>query len=102
MRLSLLAALGALVALTAPRLATAGPGLIVGAVENDVRANSLVEAEARMTTFRLSGFRAARITSFWRPGLTEPSDDELKMLQNVGDAAARNGVRVYVTVMSPG
>jgi hypothetical protein len=102
MRLSLLAALGALVALAAPNLATAGPGLVVGAVEDDVRANSLVEAEARMTTFRLSGFRAVRITSFWRPGLTKPSDEELKILQNVGDAAARNGVRVYATVMSPG
>jgi hypothetical protein len=102
MRLSLLAALGALVALTAPSLATAGPGLVVGAVEDDVRANSLVEAEAKMTTFRLSGFRAVRITSFWRPGLSKPSDDELKILANVGDAAARNGVRVYVTVMSPG
>ena len=67
-----------------------------------MRANSLVEAEAKMTTFRLSGFRAVRITSFWRPGLTKPSDDELKTLRNVGDAAARNGVRVYVTVMSPG
>jgi hypothetical protein len=102
MRLSLLAALGALVALAAPALATAGPGLVVGAVEDDVRANSLVEAEAKMTTFRLSGFRAVRITSFWRPDLTKPSDDELKILENVGDAAARNGVRVYVTVMSPG
>ena len=102
MRPRLLAALGALIALIAPSLAAAGPGLIVGAVEDDVRANSLVEAEAKMTTFRLSGFRAVRITSFWRPGLTKPSDDELTMLRNVGDAAARNGVRVYVTVMSPG
>ena len=60
MRLPLLAALGSLIALIAPSLAAAGPGLIVGAVEDDVRANSLVEAEAKMTTFRLSGFRAVR------------------------------------------
>jgi hypothetical protein len=102
MRLSLLAAFSGLVALVAPALATAGPGLVVGAVEDDVRASTLVEAEARMTSFRLSGFRAVRITSFWRPGLTKPSDDELRVLRNVGDAAVRNGVRVYVTVMSPG
>lgn len=102
MRLSLLAALGTLVALVAPGLATAGPGLVVGAVEDDVRASTLVAAEARMTEFRLSGFRAVRVTSYWRPGLTRPSDDELRVLRNVGDAAMRNGVRVYVTVMSPG
>jgi hypothetical protein len=102
MRLSLLAALGALVALTAPSLATAGPGLVVGAVEDDVRASTIVEAEARMTEFRLSGFRAVRVTSFWKPGLTRPTDEELRILRNVGDAGMRNGVRVYVTVMSPG
>ena len=102
MRLWLLAALGAFCALVAPGFATAGPGLVVGAVEDDVRASTLVEAEARMMSFRLSGFRAVRVTSFWRPGLTRPSDDELRILRNVGDAAARNGVRVYVTVMSPG
>ena len=102
MRLPLLTALSGLVALLAPGLATAGPGLIVGAVEDDVRASTLVEAEARMTSFRLSGFRAVRITSIWTPGLTKPSDDELAILRNVSDAAARNGVRLYVTVMHPG
>ena len=102
MRLSLLAALGALIALLAPAFATAGPGLVVGAVEDDVRASTLVEAEARMTAFRLSGFRAVRVTSYWRPSLTKPSDEELQVLRNVSDAARRNGVRLYVTVMSPG
>jgi hypothetical protein len=101
-RLPLLTAFGALVALLAPGLATAGPGLIVGAVEDDVRASTLVEAEARMTAFRLSGFRAVRITSYWTPGLERPTDDELRILRNVSDAARRNGVRLYVTVMHPG
>ena len=102
MRLVLPTALAALAALVAPGLAAAGPGLVVGAVDDDVRANSLVEAEAKMTTMRVSGFRAVRITSFWRPGLSTPSDDELTTLRNVSDAAKRNRVRVYVTVMSPG
>lgn len=92
----------AVVALTAPGVASAGPGLVVGAVEDDVRASSAVEAEAKMSAFRLSGFRAVRLTSYWRPGLTRPSDDELQTLRVVGEAAARHGVRVYVTVMSPG
>jgi hypothetical protein len=102
MRSGLLVTATALFALAAPGLATAGPGLVVGAVEDDVRATSAVEAETRMAAFRLSGFRAVRITSYWRPGLTRPADGELQMLRNVGDAAKRNGVRVYVTVMSPG
>lgn len=102
MRLSLLAALGAVVSLAAPGLAMAGPGIVVGAVEDDARASTLVEAEARMASLRLSGFRAVRVTSYWTPGLTRPSDGELRVLRNVGDAALANGVRVYVTVMSPG
>ncbi len=102
MRLSLLTAFGALVALVGPGLAHAGPGLVVGAVEDDVRASSTVEAEARMAEFRLLGYRAVRVTSYWRPGMTTPTGAELGVLQNVGDAGFRNGVRVFVTVMSPG
>jgi hypothetical protein len=89
-------------ALIAPALAQAGTGLLVGAVDEDVRASSTVEAEARMAQARLDGFRAVRVTSYWRPGMTTPSDDELRVLQNVGDAGFRNGVAVFVTVMSPG
>jgi len=33
---------------------------------------------------------------------TTPTDDEMDVLRSVGDAGVRNGVRVYVTVMSPG
>jgi hypothetical protein len=82
--------------------ALAGPGLVVGAVEDDVRASSLVEAQTRMTLFRLSGFRAVRVTSFWAPGATAPSRGELDVLASVAGAAETNGVRLYVTVMHPG
>jgi len=106
MRLGLLAALGAALGLaallTAPTPAEAGPGLVVGAAEDDARASSLVEAEAKMTLFRIAGFRAVRVTSFWTPGLTSPSEGELGVLENVATAASRNGVRLYVTVMHPG
>jgi hypothetical protein len=101
-RLSLLTVAGALAALVVPALAQAAPGLVVGAVEDDVRASSTVEAEAKMMTFRLSGFRAVRVTSLWTPGSPNPTDDEMNQLRNVVDAGVRNGVRVYVTVMSPG
>ena len=95
-------ALAAAFALTAPGVAEAGPGLAVGAVEDDIRASSVVEAEARMAIFRVAGFRAVRVTSLWTTGVTSPTDGELGVLENVAAAASRNGVRVYVTVMHPG
>jgi hypothetical protein len=55
-----------------------------------------------MTTLRLLGYRAVRVTSYWTPGFTSPSDAELDVLRNVAEAGERNGVRVYVTVMHPG
>ena len=102
MRLSLLAAVGALAALVAPGLAQAGPRLVVGAVEDDVRASSAVGAETRMAEFRLLGYRAVRVTSYWRPGMTAPTADEQQTLRLVGDAGVRNSVQVFVTIMSPG
>jgi hypothetical protein len=102
MRMGLLAALGAVLGLAVPSVATAGPGLVAGVVEDDVRASTLVEAEAKMVSLRVAGYRAVRVTSYWAPGLTEPSDGELEVLENVGAAAALNGVRVYVTVMHRG
>ncbi len=60
MRIGHLAAVAAVLvvgaAFTAPRPAAAAPGLVVGAVEDDVRASTLVEAEAKMVLFRLAGF----------------------------------------------
>jgi hypothetical protein len=96
------AALGVAAFLAMPAPATAGPGLVVGAVEDDIRTSSLVEAQTRMSLFRLAGFRALRITSFWTPGLTAPSPGELRVLESVAGAAATNDVRLYVTVMHPG
>ena len=98
----LLAAAAALLALALPAVGEAGPGLTVGAVEDDVRVSSAVEAEARMALLRLSGFRSVRITSFWNPGQTGPSENELRILQNVAEAADRHNVRVHAMVMHPG
>src|SRR6187402_3086499 len=106
MRLGLRAALAAVLltaaGLLAPAAAEAGPGMVVGAVEDDARATSLVEAETRMELLRVSGFRAVRITSYWNPGERAPATNELTVLENAATAAERNGVRLYVTVMSPG
>ncbi len=97
--MAVLAAAGAFVAV---QPATAGPGLVVGAVEDDVRASSLVEAQAKMTLFRVGGFRALRVTSFWTPGDRAPSEGEAQVLESVAGAAQVSGVRLYVTVMHPG
>ena len=102
MRSWLPAALGVFLALAIPGHALAGPGLVVGAVEDDVRASTPIEAENRMAELRLSGFRAVRVTSYWTPGLSAPSDAELRTLANVGDAGLRYHIEVYVTVMSRG
>ena len=73
--------------------------MTVGAVEDGVRATSLVDAQTRMELLRVSGYRAVRITSYWTPGHAAPTDNELAILENVAGAAERNGVRLYVTVM---
>ena len=54
-----------------------------------------------MTLFRLAGFRALRITSYWTPG-EKPRENETRVLANVAGAAQPSGVRLYVTVMHPG
>jgi hypothetical protein len=106
MRLGLRAALAAALltaaGLLAPAAAEAGPGMVVGAVDDGARSTSLVETETRMELLRVSGFRAVRITSFWNPGEQAPASNELTVLENAATAAERNGVRAYVTVMSPG
>ena len=102
MRIGLLAAIGAVVGLTASGSATAGPGLVAGVVEDGVRASTLVEAQAHMQALQLAGYRAVRITSYWKPGLSAPTPDEAAALRNVADAANLTGIHLYVTVMSPG
>ena len=93
---------GVIGALVAAQPANAGLGLVVGAVEDDARAPTLVEAQAKMTLFRLAGFRALRVTSFWTPGERAPSENEARVLESVAGAAQATGVQLYVTVMHPG
>lgn len=79
-----------------------GPGLILGAAEDNVKGETLVATKARLTVFRLAGFAAVRITSNWTPGATAPTADQLRVLQNVAGAGQLAGVRVFVSVYSPG
>lgn len=102
LRAALFVAIGLAALTSLTGTARAEPGLVVGAVEDGVRASSLVEAESKMTLLETAGFRAVRVTSIWSPGQSEPSGDELAVLSNVSAAARMNGIRVYVTVMSKG
>jgi hypothetical protein len=99
---AVLAALGVAAGLAVPSVAEAGPGLVAGAVEDDARATSLVEAQTRMELLRVSGYRAIRVTSYWTPGERAPTDTERRILENAATAAEHNAVRLYVTVMHPG
>jgi hypothetical protein len=67
-----------------------------------VRSPSAAESELEMGLLRLAGFKAVRVTSFWTPGLSEPTPHESMVLANVGLAAALHGVRVYVSVYNEG
>ena len=55
-----------------------------------------------MGLLKLAGFQAVRITSFWEPGLSEPTPHEAMVLANVDAAATMHGVRVYLSVYNAG
>jgi hypothetical protein len=84
------------------RTEAAGPAMTLGVAEDAVRAPDLQTAEAKMAQLRLAGLTAVRVTTNWAPGLTAPTDDELRVLRNVETAADRNGVEVYVSVYNVG
>ena len=87
MRLSLLVAFGAAFGLLlAPGVAIAGPGLVAGAVEDDVRAATLVEAETRMSALRVAGYQRREDHELLDAGFHE-ARDRSSVLENVGAAA---------------
>ena len=97
----LLTAIAAILML--PSTAQAGGSSVVfGAAEDRVRSPFAAESELEMGLLRATGFKAVRVTSFWSPGLAEPTPHEAMVLANIGTAAALHGVRVYVSVYNEG
>jgi hypothetical protein len=92
----------AAVLVLAPAAHAGGTSVVFGAAEDRVRSPSAQESEAEMAILRLAGFKAVRVTSFWRPGLSEPTPHEAMVLGNIATAAALHGVRVYVSVYNEG
>ncbi|HVM56765.1 MAG TPA: hypothetical protein VMT74_04810 [Gaiellaceae bacterium] len=97
----LVAALAAALVL-APAAHAGGPGMVIGATEDAVRAPTLVQAKAQMTLLALAGFRGVRITEIWKPGATQVSATEKTILQNVAAAAKLDGIQVITSVMNYG
>ena len=80
---------------TQPKPPQPEPGFLVGAVDDSVR-----HAGPALEQLRAAGFRAVGITSYWQPGLTAPSEEELATLRDVAERAG--DLRIFVAVFQPG
>ena len=95
-------AAAAVVLMVAPAARSGGPGLIVGAAEDDVKTDTLVQAQAKLDLLKLGGLDAVRVTSIWDPTHPAPFGDELERLQNLAAAATVDGIDVFVSVYNAG
>ena len=92
----------AALALSAAPARAGGPAMIVGAVDDVIKQDTLVAAKAKLDLLRLAGFRAVRVTSIWAPGLRAPTAADQRQLANVAGAARLAGLRVFVSVYNFG
>jgi hypothetical protein len=76
--------------------------MIVGATEERLRQRDAALAKAQMDLAKLAGFDAVRVTQFWEPGRTRPTDEDLAELRNVVASARLAGIRPYVSVTNFG
>jgi hypothetical protein len=68
---------------------------VVGAVDDVVRHQG-----PALDQLREAGFGAVGVTSFWQPGLSAPTPEELGVLQDVAERA--DGTRIFLSVYQPG
>jgi len=76
--------------------------MMVGAAEDAVKADTLTEAKARLDLLRVAGMDTVRVTSIWNPASPNPGADELLQLRNLTQAAALDGMKVFVAVYNFG
>jgi len=86
----------------APAAHAGGPGMLIGAAEDNVKSSQLAVAQAQMDLLAAAGFNADRITQEWAPGSSALSPADRRVLQNVATAATSDGVTVICVVMSHG
>jgi hypothetical protein len=74
----------------------------LGVWEYFVRDPDAAAAHRKMRDTTAAGFQAAITNSFWAPGQSEPSEQEITELRNAAVAAEAAGVRPLVIVQSVG
>ena len=74
---------------------SADGSFVVGAVDDVVRHPGLA-----LDKLREAGFDAVGVTSFWQPGLSAPTPEELGVLRDVAGRA--DGTRIFLSVYQPG
>jgi hypothetical protein len=102
MRRLLITLVAAGILFAAPAAQAGGPTMLIGAAEDTVKADTLSAAKARLDLLRLAGLDTVRVTSIWNPDSPNPSPDELLRLRNLSQAAALDGMKVFVSVYNFG
>jgi hypothetical protein len=92
----------AVVLLAAPTIRAAGPSLVVGAAEDEVKAGTVAEAKARLDLLSLAGLRAVRVTAIWDPANPHPMQGEIDALTNLTAAAKLDAIDVFLAVYNFG
>src|SRR5690349_4360714 len=98
MRRLLFALIAGVILFAAPAAQAGGPGMLVGAAEDTVKADTLTEAKARLDLLKLAGLDAVRVTSIWDPTNPNPGPVELLRLRNLTQAAQLDGMKVFISV----
>jgi len=96
------AAAAAALSMLVPAAHAGGPSLQIGAAEDDVKAPSLVETKAKLDQLKLAGLSAVRVTSIWDPLNPDPPPSEITVLNWLTEAAALDGIEVYLSTYNFG
>jgi hypothetical protein len=98
----LVAAILAAVAAFTLRQSSTEPKILVGAWEYFVRDADAAGAKRKLNDATASGLRAVITNSFWEPGQSEPSPQEVMELRNAAEAADDADVRPLLIVQNVG
>jgi hypothetical protein len=82
---------------TAPQAGSEGDSFVVGAVDDAARHRGPMLGQLAE-----AGFGALGITSYWEPGRTRPTGEELRVLRDTATRAKARGLRVFVAVFHRG
>src|SRR6266508_4621298 len=72
--------------------------MVLGANEGAFRQHTLVGAKANLALAKRAGFQAVKVSAFWYPDVTEPTEDELGRIGNLAKASRLLGMPAYVSI----